>query len=228
MDKSKEKIKILATVFPYDIKLLFVVQSDSYVKDLKNYILESVRGLNLQGFQIGRITNTDDYILLNDQVRLFNLYKLQKIGDLLTSGDSILVYSVEYKIDSKILGGRNNPKHYLGNKRPKDQEDENNKSEAPSNVIQNLQKQKNNNNQKDNKENKDHKSKHEVKSKKPNNDHKEKEIKKHEIIKEEHSEEESSNEEKTESESESDNEVIPPKADKLHASTVKKDKKGFK
>ena len=71
MDKNKDKIKILATVFPYDIKLLFVVPSDSYVKDLKNYILESVRGLNLQGFQIGRITNTEDYILLNDQVSLF-------------------------------------------------------------------------------------------------------------------------------------------------------------
>ncbi len=65
--KDKDKIKIHATVLPYEIKLLFVVFANTSFKDLKLYIQDSVRGFNIS-FQIGKITTKDDYIFLNDQV----------------------------------------------------------------------------------------------------------------------------------------------------------------
>ncbi len=65
--KDKNKIKIHATVFPYEIKLLFVVFADTSFKDLKLYIQDSVRGFNVS-FQIGKITTKEDYIFLNYQV----------------------------------------------------------------------------------------------------------------------------------------------------------------
>lgn len=64
---TKNKIKIQATILPYEIKLYFVVFNDTSIRDLKLYIQDSVRGFNIS-FQIGKVTTTDDFILLNDQV----------------------------------------------------------------------------------------------------------------------------------------------------------------
>jgi len=72
----KNKIKIHATILPYEIKLLFVVFADTSIKDLKLYIQDSVRGFNIS-FQIGKITTIDDYIFLNDQVSFLFLSILE-------------------------------------------------------------------------------------------------------------------------------------------------------
>lgn len=66
---SKQKIKLLATVFPQDIKLLLVFEHGTYVSEIKEYVQDTLRGMNL-GYHTGRITNEHGYILLNDSVSL--------------------------------------------------------------------------------------------------------------------------------------------------------------
>ncbi len=216
------------TVFPYELKLVFVVESNTFIRDVKQYIQDSVRGFNT-GFSIGKLTTDNDYILLNDQ----------KIGDIVDSGSSLLAYSSDYKIDSKILGGRSNPKHYLGVKKNKDEDQseihtqqENKKIESSQvKSIQNDKdkqkeafKNKGNQQQKDvslniNKSKKVEKEKEKDKDKEKEKE-KEKE-KKPKIIKKEDSEDEDESQ-KDEDEEDDDEDIIPPAQTKL--STIKKNK----
>lgn len=64
---NNKKIKLLATVFPFELKLIMAFDVETSLSEVKEYIQDTVRGLNL-GFHIGRITNDKDYILLNDHV----------------------------------------------------------------------------------------------------------------------------------------------------------------
>lgn len=76
---NKQKIRLLANVFPQDIKLLMVFEHGTYVSEIKEYIQDTLRGMNL-GFHIGRITNNQGYILLNDNVRL-NLLSIHQFRE---------------------------------------------------------------------------------------------------------------------------------------------------
>lgn len=102
MPKQLEKLKLFATIFPMEIKIILSFPYETLISEVKHYIQDSVRALNIGGFYIGKMTNIDDYLFLNNQ----------KIGDLVSNNDSILVYSKEYRICEKTLGGKRNVNWY--------------------------------------------------------------------------------------------------------------------
>lgn len=72
---NNKKIKLLATVYPFELKLMIAFDLGTNISEVKEYIQNTMRGLNYS-FHIGRITNDQDYILLNDHVLFFNNYIL--------------------------------------------------------------------------------------------------------------------------------------------------------
>jgi hypothetical protein len=102
--KQSDKIKLFATIFPMEVKIILSFNPETLISEVKNYIQDSVRALNIGGFYIGKITNVDDYLFLNNQ----------KLGDLVSNNELVLVYSKDYKICEKTLAGKKNPNWYGG------------------------------------------------------------------------------------------------------------------
>ena len=68
---NSNKIKIYATIFPYEIKVILMFPGNMFISEMKNYITDTVRGLNIGSFNCGKITNEQDYILLPTLVSVF-------------------------------------------------------------------------------------------------------------------------------------------------------------
>ena len=102
MSSKSDKIKLFATVFPWEVKVIFIFDSATYISEVKNYITETIRGMNLGSFTCGKITNSDDYVLLNTL----------RLGEVISNNETILVYDKQYKINEKSLGGRKNGNWY--------------------------------------------------------------------------------------------------------------------
>jgi len=215
---DNKKTKLFITVFPLEIKLVFVVESNTFIRDVKQYIQDSIRGFNI-GFSIGKLTTDNDYILLNDQ----------KIGDIVDSGSSLLAYSSDYKNDSKLLGGRSHPKHYLGVKKSKEEDQsevatqqENKKLESnqvkPIHNDKDKHKEQLKNKGNQQKEVSSNTNKHK-KNEKEKEKEKEKDKQKQKIIKKEDSEKDDESSQKSNVD---DDSVIPLAQNKLSTNTKKK------
>ncbi len=142
-----------------------------------------------------------------------------------------MVYSSDYKIDSKLLGGRSNPKHYLGSKRNKDDESENhNNVTAVIGAVSSIPTQVNKQIIPDTKTQSNHKIKlpsrevKEHKEYKENNDKPKKELSTKEKIKKDTNTQpiiEQKEESQSEEESSEDNVEIPPAKAKISHSKKK-------
>ena len=102
MSSKSDKIKLFASIFPWEVKVIFIFESATYISEAKNYITETIRGMNLGSFTCGKITNSEDYVLLNTL----------RLGEVLSNNETILVYDKQYKINEKSLGGRKNSNWY--------------------------------------------------------------------------------------------------------------------
>jgi hypothetical protein len=74
---NSNKIKIYATIFPYEIKIILMFPGNMFISEMKNYLTDTVRGLNIGSFQCGKITNEQDYILLPTLVSIYILFFIQ-------------------------------------------------------------------------------------------------------------------------------------------------------
>ncbi len=67
--KSSDTLILYSTIYPWEIKVKFAFKKDLFVSEVKNYITDTIRGLNIGSFQIGKITDENDYILIGTYVR---------------------------------------------------------------------------------------------------------------------------------------------------------------
>ena len=81
-EKQEENIKLYATIFPFEIKIIFLFPVGTYISEVKNYIQETVRGMNVGSFSIGKVTNSEHYIVLPTNVSIFSLF-LRKLNKFL-------------------------------------------------------------------------------------------------------------------------------------------------
>ena len=69
--KNNDTLIIYSTIYPWEIKVKFSFKKDLFVSEVKNYITDTIRGLNIGSFQIGKLTDENDYILIGTYVRLY-------------------------------------------------------------------------------------------------------------------------------------------------------------